>query len=105
VYPNDKVVEKLVRQVVEIIHPLQIILFGSAARGTMGPDSDLDLLIVMPEGTRRRRTAQRLYREIKGLGAPFDLLVTTPSELEKHKDNIGLIYRTVLQEVKELYVA
>jgi uncharacterized protein len=105
VYPDDKVVEKLVRQVVEIVHPLQIILFGSAARGEMGSDSDLDLLIVMPEGAHRRHTAQLLYRRISGLGVPFDLVVATPSDLERHKDNLGLAYRTVLQEGKELYAA
>lgn len=103
--PDQKTLEELVRQVVEIVHPLRIILFGSAARGTMGPDSDLDLLIVMPEGSHRRRTAQRLYREINGLGVPFDLLVTTPSDLEKHKAKIGLVYQTVLQEGKEIYAA
>jgi uncharacterized protein len=46
-----------------------------AARGEMGPDSDLDFLVVMPEGTHRRRTAQRLYRELVGSRQPFDVLV------------------------------
>jgi hypothetical protein len=49
--------------------------------------------------------AQLLYRQIKGLGTPFDILVTTASDLERHKDNIGLIYRTVLQQGKEVYAA
>jgi hypothetical protein len=56
-------------------------------------------------GVHCRRTAQLLYKQIKGLGVPFDILVTTPSGLEKHKDNIGLIYRTVLQEGREIYAA
>ena len=103
--PNSEVIESLVQSIVEAVHPLKIILFGSYARGKMNPDSDIDVLLVMPEGVHCRRTAQLLYRQIKGLGVPFDILVTTPSDLEKHKDNIGLIYRTVLQEGREIYVA
>ena len=61
------VMDKLVSNVVECVDPLRIILFGSAARGDMGKYSDLDLLVVMPEGVHRRRTAQKLYREIIGL--------------------------------------
>ena len=99
------IVEKLVSQIVEAVHPLRIILFGSAARGEMKPSSDVDLLVVMPEGVHRRRTAQKLYREIRGLGRPFDILVATPDDLEKHKANIGLIYREILAEGKEVYAA
>jgi len=102
---NSKVVESLVQNIVEAVHPLKIILFGSYVRGKTDPDSDIDVLVVMPEGAHCRRTAQLLYRQITGLGVPFDILVTTPSNLEKHKDNIGLIYRTVLKEGQEIYAA
>lgn len=103
--PNPKVIESLVQKIVEAVHPLKIILFGSYARDNANPESDIDVLVVMPEGIHCRRTAQLLYRRITGLGAPFDILVTTPDVLEKHKDNIGLIYRTVLKEGKEIYAA
>ena len=98
-------IDELVAQIVRLVHPLRVILFGSAARGDMGPDSDVDVLVVVPDGTHRHRTAQRLYREIRNVGVPFDVLVATPADLEKHKDNIGLIYRSVLREGKEVYVA
>ena len=102
---NSKVVESLVQKIVEAVHPLKIILFGSYAQDKANPDSDIDVLVVMPEGVQCRRTAQLLYRQIRGLGVPFDILVTTPGTLEKHKDNIGLIYRTVLKEGREIYAA
>ena len=95
----------LIRRIVEEVDPLRIILFGSATRDEFGPDSDIDVLVVMPNGTHRRRTAQLLYRNINGVNVPFDVLVATPTDLEKHKDNIGLIYKTVLQEGKEIYAA
>jgi len=102
---NSKAIESLVQKIVEAVHPLKIILFGSYAQDKANPESDIDVLVVMPEGAHCRRTAQLLYRQIRGLGVPFDILVTTPGALEKHKDNIGLIYRTVLKEGREIYVA
>ncbi len=56
-------------------------------------------------GTRRRWTAQLLYEKVLGLGIPFDIIVATPNNLKKHENNIGLIYRTILQEDKEIYAA
>ncbi len=97
------VIDKLVGDIVKSVNPLQIILFGSAARGDAGEHSDIDLLVVMPEGVHRRRTAQKLYREITGLGVPFDIVVATPQDLEKHKDNRGLIYKSALKEGIEIY--
>ncbi len=102
---RSKVIDELVRRIVEEVHPLRIILFGSAATGEVGANSDIDLLVVMPEGVHRRRIAQFSYQKIIGLGVPFDILVATPDDLRKHKDNIGLIYRTILREGREVYAA
>ena len=95
----------LLEQVVGVAHPLKVILFGSAASGQAGQESDIDLLVVMPDGTHRRHTAQRLYASIRHVGVPFDLLVATPSDLEKHRQNVGLIYAKILQEGIEVYAA
>ena len=96
-------VKQLTENIIQLVHPLRIILFGSVVRGESSENSDIDLLVVMPEGTHRRHTAQFLYRKIKGIGIPFDLIVTTPSDLEKYKNNPGLIYKTILEEGKEIY--
>ena len=101
--PDAKVIDQLIREIVDAVQPLRIVLFGSAARGSLGPDSDIDVLVVMPEGTHRRKTAQQLYRDVIGLGVPFDVLVATPADLERHKDNVGLIYRTILLEGQVVY--
>lgn len=98
-------IEDLVSRIVETVHPLKIVLFGSAARDDLKASSDIDLLVVMPDGVHRRRTAQELYQKIRGVGVPFDLVVATPRDLEEHKDNPGLIYRTILEEGKEVYAA
>jgi hypothetical protein len=57
----------------------------------------------MPEGTHRRQTAQKLYRDIRGESPSFEVLVATPSDLDKHRDNVGFVYRTILREGKDVY--
>lgn len=101
----DTVVREAVERIVEQVHPLRVILFGSVARDEQGPESDVDLLVVMPEGIHKRRTAQTLYQRLRGLPLPVDILVTTEADLDRQKDNPGLIYRTILQEGRQLYAA
>jgi len=105
VRPSRKQIDSLVNAIVELVHPLQIVLFGSCARGDPEGANDIDLLVVMPDGTHRRRTAQSLYRAIRGTRAPLDIVVATTGDLEKHRDNPGLIYRDALREGKTLYAA
>ena len=102
---SAKAVQQLVAQIVELAHPLRVILFGSAARGDAKEGSDLDLLIVVSEDTPRRRLAQELYCRLNGGGVPFDIIVATPSLLKRHRNNPGLIYRRALREGKEVYAA
>jgi predicted nucleotidyltransferase len=103
--PADIAVTSLVEQIVSLIHPLKVVLFGSTARDEASVNSDIDLLVVVPEGSRRRAIAQKLYQDIRDVRVAFDLVVATPSDLEKHRDNIGLIYRNILKEGRELYAA
>ena len=101
----DREINDLVDRIVEAVSPLQVILFGSAARDDMTVHSDYDFLVVMPDGIHKRQTAQYLYKQLAVTGSSVDVLVTGKSELEKHKSNIGLIYKTALEEGKVLYAA
>jgi predicted nucleotidyltransferase len=103
--PDQRIVDTLVERIVNAVHPLRIILFGSAARGDMKPGSDLDVLVVMPDGTHRLNAMGHLYRHMIGLRIPVDIIVTTPAHLDRYKNDIGLIYRIVLREGKEVYAA
>lgn len=102
---DDPLVARVVRRVVEEVRPLRVILFGSRAAGTARPDSDIDLLVVVPDGTPRRPTAQHLYRHIWNADVSVDYLVATPSFLDAHGANVGLIYREVLHTGREVYVS
>ncbi|MFY4730924.1 nucleotidyltransferase domain-containing protein [Nitrospira sp. BLG_2] len=76
------VIAEMVRRIVERFHPERIILFGSHARGTAGPHSDVDLLVVMqPQGPKRRQAVE-IYGLLAGMGVPKDVIVVTPEEFE-----------------------
>jgi predicted nucleotidyltransferase len=103
--PTPEQLNELVQRIVTTVHPLRVILFGSAARGEMGLDSDLDVLVVMPDGTHRRHTAELLHQQFFGIPYGIDVVVATPADLDKYRHSVGLIYRTILEEGRELYAA
>lgn len=102
---DPRTTDDLINRIVDAVHPLRIVVFGSAAQGQMGPDSDIDVMVVMPDGTHCLNATQHLYRRMIGFGSPVDIVVATPAVLERHKDNRGLIYRTILAEGREIYAA
>ncbi len=99
------VLDALVGRIVEAVHPRRIILFGSAARNEMRQDSDLDVLVVMPDGIHRRDTSAVVYRGLRRFGYAIDIVVATESDLATYSDNPGLVFRQALIEGKELYHA
>jgi len=103
--PHGGVFNEMVRRIVASVGPSRIILFGSAAREGMGPDSDIDLLVIMPDGAHRRRTTQAIYRSLAGLGIPKDIVVATESDMRRHGSNPSLILHPAIHEGKVLYHA
>ncbi|MGB9777355.1 MAG: nucleotidyltransferase domain-containing protein [Anaerolineae bacterium] len=98
----DRILAEVIRRIVEAAHPEKIILFGSAARGEWGPESDLDLLVVK-SGVHRRRLAHAIYRNLIGVGFPVDIIVVTPEDIERYGNAVGLIIEPALREGKVVY--
>jgi uncharacterized protein len=103
--PDPAVLQELVRRVVESVQPLRIILFGSAARGEMGPNSDLDTLVVIADKSDCLAVNKILARKLRGLGYAMDIVVVRQSDLEQNGDNPYLVLNTALTEGRELYRA
>ena len=101
---KDDLLQDIVRRIVLEVQAEKIILFGSAARGEMGPDSDLDLLVITA-CDHRRNTARKIRRTLFGIRVPIDIIVAKPEDIERYGDSIGLIYRPALREGKVLYAA
>jgi uncharacterized protein len=100
-----RILADVVRRVVEAPDPEKIILFGSAARGGMGPDSDIDLLIIKKGKFNRGRLTTAIYRELSGADAAVDVVVVTPEEVERYGDSPYLVIHPALQEGKVVYGA
>lgn len=96
-------IAEMVRRIVAGWDPERIILFGSHARGTAGPDSDVDLLVVMRLNGNRRDIRLGIRRALSGMGLPKDVLVVTPEEVEQYRECAGTIIRAALREGKVLY--
>jgi len=101
---GEEILQEIIRRIVKVAKPEKIILFGSAAKGEMGPDSDLDLLVIK-SCKNRRATARAIRRKLIGIGIAKDVIVATPQDIERYKDSIGLIYQPALTEGKVIYAA
>lgn len=96
-------IREMVRRIVERFDPEQIILFGSHARGTAGPDSDVDLLVVMPVTGSKREKQIAIRGVLHDIRIPKDVVVVTPDEVERQRNIVGTIVRPALREGKVLY--
>jgi predicted nucleotidyltransferase len=105
VMPEQRVLDEVVCRVAETARPRRLVLSGSAARDRVVPDSDLDLLISMPEGTRRRATAAAPYPAFRDIGLPERIVAATEEAAEKRRGNPSLIIRPALDEGIALYAA
>jgi predicted nucleotidyltransferase len=103
--PDERLLDEVVKRTVATAQPVRIILFGSAARGAMGPDSDLDLLVVVRDGVHRRRTAQAIYQSLRGMGIAKDVVVVTESDVRQFGKNPSLVIYPALTQGRELYHA
>jgi predicted nucleotidyltransferase len=102
---SDEILREIVRRIVAAVQPEKIILFGSAARGKMGPNSDVDLLVIKKGKYHRCRVTGKIYRNMFGVGQAVDVIVVTPEEVEKYRDTHCLVIKPALQEGREIYHA
>lgn len=102
---NEDKLKELVDRIVVAAKPRRVILFGSAARGEMGPDSDLDVLVVVPDGVHRGHATEDIYRGLWGFGIAKDVVVVTESDLEIHGSDPYKVIGEALERGRELYRA
>jgi len=94
----ERMIDQMVLRIVDGFHPERIILFGSAARRDAGPDSDVDLLVVMPVKGSRREKAVEIGVAVNDIPVPKDIIVTTPEDFEWRKEIPGTIERPAARE-------
>lgn len=103
---TDQVLREVTERLVRTYHPERIYLFGSIARGEAGPDSDYDLLLVMPDDSPPELLRPtRAYEALWGLQAAVDIHVWPRSKFESRLHLKASLPSTIIREGRELYAA
>ena len=99
-----KEIRKLSNQIAREFEPVQIVLFGSYAKGSATSDSDVDLLVVMPFRGSSARMAATIVNRINP-NIPVEILVRTPTQLRERLAHSDFFLREIMEEGKTLYAA
>jgi predicted nucleotidyltransferase len=103
---DDPVLAEIVRRLVAAYEPERIYLFGSKARGDAGPDSDYDLMLVVPDDAPPVRRRSRLaYEALRGTGRAADVLVCTRSSFDSRLHVRASLPATIVSEGRLLHAA
>jgi predicted nucleotidyltransferase len=100
---DAEVLAEVIRRIVEVAQPDRILLFGSAMRGEMRPNSDLDLLVIKSGVAHRGRLIETIYTNLWGVGQAVDVIVVTPEDIERYHDAFCLVIEPALREGKVVY--
>lgn len=103
---RDPTLAEVVRRLVSAYQPERVYLFGSQARGDVGPDSDYDLMIVVPDDAPPERQSSRLaYEVLWGTGTAVDVVVMTRGYHDWMLGAAASLPATVEREGRLLYAA
>lgn len=100
---SESAIQHMVDIIVERFAPISIILFGSRARGNADRHSDVDLLVVMPEGTDESEACVAMQVALQHSPLPKDILVNTQERLERYGRMLGSVQRAALRDGVRLY--
>jgi predicted nucleotidyltransferase len=100
---TDEAIKVMVERITGRFNPERIILFGSQARGGIGSDSDIDLLVVLSTCDNRRAATVSIMKLLADLPVGKDIIVTTPQELETRGKLASSVLYHALREGNVLY--
>ena len=100
---SETFISIMVDRIVRGFRPSQVVLFGSHARGAATEWSDVDLLVILPNGTDKRDSAIEIRQALGDLPVCKDIVVATPEEVARRGHMVGTLLRSALREGKVLY--
>lgn len=103
--PKPMVPEHFIARIVEELHPLEIWLFGSRAKGTARPDSDWDFLAILNDAAPERDfDTGDVWRRLKDIHRKrVEVLTLTRSEFERWRLSLGSLAQIVSDEGVVVY--
>lgn len=100
---SPEILEQVTRRIVKAVHPDRILLFGSHVWGLPTEDSDIDLLIIVPHSDQPAyRRARDVYKSLRGLPLPIEVVVRTRDEIAQANRVATSLERKVLTEGRAL---
>ena len=99
----EAIIDQIVQKIVDQVNPLQVILFGSYARGMPNIDSDVDLFVIVESNLPRHKRSAKIRLLFSPAPCPLDILVYTPQEVESCSGVVNHIVTHVMTTGKILY--
>ncbi len=101
---NEDSLREITQRLVEMFHPEQVILFGSYAWGTPTADSDVDVMVIVPESDLSDYQRAVLgHRSLRGLGISKDVIVRTRAEFDALRDVRASLEYKIARQGRVLY--
>ena len=101
---HEDLLQTATQRLVAEFQPEEIYLFGSHAWGTPGQDSDIDLMVIVPQSDERPiRRAQRAQRCLGRLPVSADVLVRTRHEVNRVRELQGSLTHEAMQKGRKIY--
>lgn len=101
--PTPLRVIEAIERIVRAVHPDQVLAFGSRARGQARPDSDLDLLVILPLGSEPAEVSANLYEAVGALGFAKDIVVTEAGRFARMRLSLNSVQAEAARDGITLY--
>ncbi len=102
---DEQSLQQTVQQIVDIAHPIRVILFGSYGRNEADENSDLDLMVIRPQVENQIEDMVNLRQILGSVGVGVDLLVYSEAEYERRSRVPGTVHYWASREGRTLYEA
>lgn len=99
--PNE--IDNLVRRIVALIHPQEVIIFGSYAKGTATIKSDLDIVVIKETQLPMANRADDLAPMLSHALVPVEVHIYTPEEVEEYSQEPFSFVSSILKSGKRVY--
>lgn len=99
----EPIIKAIIDRVVSVADPIKIILFGSHVRGDAEESSDIDILVLKKQVISKHRESVELWRALKDVPFPKDILVASLEEFEYYRCQAGSVFRSASEEGVEIY--
>ncbi len=101
---SPELLQEVTGRIIDAVHPEKIVLFGSHVWGSPTEDSDIDLMIIIDRAEQPGyRLSKDIYRSLRGLRVPVEIVVRTREEVERRLAVKTSLERRVIEEGRVLH--